>query len=91
MDLAGQGALFRAVWIVWKPIFRPPDAVLPEHCQAFAVEIEVHQGEVRAQSVMVLRKAPVSDLVEAEDTLQDAERMLHLGPHAGLTSVLLLL
>jgi hypothetical protein len=40
---------------------------------------------------MVLGEASVSHLVEAEDTLQDAERMLHLRPHAGLTAVLLLL
>jgi hypothetical protein len=40
---------------------------------------------------MVLRKASVSDFVEAEDPLQDAERVFHLGPHAGLAPVLLFL
>jgi hypothetical protein len=37
------------------------------------VEVQVHQGEVGAQPVMVLRDASVSHLVEAEDPLQDAE------------------
>ena len=68
-------------------MFGPSDAVLPEHCQAFAVHVEVDQSEVCAQPVMVLRKASVSDLVEAEDPLQDAERVFHLGPHAGLVPV----
>ncbi len=76
---------------LWEPIFRPPDAVLPEHCQAFAVHVEVRQGEVRAQPVVVLRDASIAHLVEAEDALHDAERMLHLGAHARLTPVLLFL
>jgi transglutaminase-like putative cysteine protease len=73
------------------PVFRPTDAVLPEHCQSFAMEIEIHQREVRAQPVMVLGYASVSHLVEAEDALQDAEGMLHLRPHTGLAPVPLLL
>jgi hypothetical protein len=76
---------------VWRPVFRPPDAVLPEHCQTFAMHIEVYQREVRAQPVMVLGQPLISDLVEAEEALQDAERMFHLRPHAGLTPVLLFL
>jgi hypothetical protein len=35
----------------------------------FAVEVQVHEGEVCAQPMMVLRDASVSHLVEAEDTL----------------------
>jgi hypothetical protein len=62
---------------VFAPVFLPPGAVLPEHCQAFAVDVEVHQCEVRAQPVVVLGDASVSDLVEAEDALEDAEHMLH--------------
>lgn len=77
--------------MLWEPISLPPDAVLPEYCQAFAVHVQVHQREVRAQPVVVLCDAFVSHLVEAEDALQDAERMFHLGAHAGLTPVLLLL
>ena len=77
--------------MVLRSVFLTSNAVLPEHCQTFAMHVEVDQGEVGAQSVMVLRKAPVSHLVEAEDPLQDAERMFHLGPHPGLTPVLLLL
>src|ERR1022692_4060586 len=89
----GRGWGCRWAWFkaVRRPLFRPPDAVLPEHCQSFAVQVEVHQGEVGAQPVMVFRKTPVSHLVEAEDPLQDAERMFYIGPHAGLTPVLLLL
>ena len=81
----------RGFGCVWRPVFRPRDAVLPEHCQTFAVQVEVDQGEVGAQPVMVLCKAPVSHLVEAEDPLEDAERMFYFGSHAGLTPVLLLL
>ena len=47
---------FRAAVCISRPVYRPPDALLPEYCQAFAVHIQVHQGEVRAQPVMVLRK-----------------------------------
>jgi hypothetical protein len=47
-----------------------PGALLPRDCQTFAVQVQVHQREVRAQAVMVLRDASVSHLVEAEDALQ---------------------
>ena len=79
------------VWALWRQVFRPPGAVLPAHGQAFAVEVEVDQGEVGAQPVVVLGDASVSDLVEAEDALQDAEHMLYLSPHTRLTPVLFLL
>jgi hypothetical protein len=48
------------------------------------VQIEIHQGEVRAQPMMVLGDASIPHLVEAVDLLQDAERMLDLGPYAQL-------
>jgi hypothetical protein len=59
----------------------PPDTLRRHHGQAFAVEIQVDQREVGAQPVMVLGQAAVPHLVEAEDTLQDAERVLDPGPH----------
>jgi len=68
--------------------FRPPDTLLPEHCQPFAMEVEIHQGEVRAQPVVVLGDAAVPRLLEAEHTLQDAEHMLDLGSYTGLSRVL---
>jgi hypothetical protein len=40
---------------------------------------------------MVLGDASVPHLVEAEHALQDAERMLDLGPYTRLTPVLLFL
>ena len=40
------------------------------------MQVEIDQGEAGAQPVMVLRDPPVSHLVEAEDTFQDAERVL---------------
>jgi len=40
---------------------------------------------------MVLGDASVPHLVEAEDTLQDAERVFYLGPDTRLTAVLLFL
>ena len=46
---------------------RPPDALRPQYGQAFAMQVEIDEGEVRAEPVMVLRDAPVSHLVEAED------------------------
>jgi hypothetical protein len=67
-------------------VFRPPDTLRREHCQPFAVQIEIHQGEVRAQPVMVLGDASIPHLVEAEDLLQDAEWMLDLGPYTRLRS-----
>jgi hypothetical protein len=67
-----------------RPFFRPRDTLRPEHCHPFAVQIEIHQGEVRAQPMMVLGDASIPHLVEAVDLLQDAERMLDLGPYAQL-------
>jgi hypothetical protein len=45
-------------------------AVLREYDQTFAVEIQVHQREAGAQSVVVFCQTPVADLVEAEDAFQ---------------------
>src|ERR1700719_16066 len=39
----------------------------PRAGQAFTVEVEIDQGEVGAQPVMVLGDAAVSHLIEAED------------------------
>ena len=55
-----------------------------------AVLVEVHQCEAGAQPVVVLLNAPVSHLVEAEDALQDSERVLHLGSDPRLGRVLAL-
>lgn len=60
--------------------FRPPYMPLPEHRQAVAVKAQVYRGEVGTQPGIVFLQAPVTDLVETEDTLEDAERMFHLGP-----------
>lgn len=81
---------FSSVICISRPIYRPPDALLPEHCQSFAVHIQIHQGEVGAQPVMVFGHAPISDLVEAEDPFQNTERMLH-PQHALAVDVELLL
>jgi hypothetical protein len=55
------------------------------------VEIEIDQSETGAQPVVVLCDPPVTHLVEAEDALQDAERMFHLRSYLELTPVLLFL
>jgi hypothetical protein len=47
------------------------EALRGESCQALAVQVEIDQSEVRAESVMVPRDASVSHLVEAEDAFQD--------------------
>ena len=67
--------------------FLPPDALLPEHGQMFALEVQVHQREVRAQPMMVLCNASVAHLVEAEDALQDAKYMFHLGSDFRLSCI----
>jgi hypothetical protein len=36
------------------------------------VQVEIDQGEVRAEPVMVLRDATIAHPVEAEDAFQDA-------------------
>jgi hypothetical protein len=43
--------------------------------QAFAMQVEIDQGEVRAERVMVLRDATIGHPVEAEDAFQDVEHM----------------
>jgi hypothetical protein len=63
-------------------------AVLREDYQTFAVEVEVHQREAGAQSVVVFCQTAIAYLVEAEDSFQDAEWMFKLGPHARLATVL---
>ena len=72
---------------LWMPIYRPPDTPLPEHSQTFAAEVQVHQRDVGAQSVVILGDASVTHRVEAEDSLQNVEHMFHLGPYAGLPPV----
>ena len=51
---------------------------LRETDQAFAVEVEVDEGEVRAQPVVVLGDTSIAHLVETEDSLEDAEDMFYL-------------
>jgi hypothetical protein len=63
-------------------------AVLRQDYQAFAMEVEVHQREAGARSVVVFSQTPVAHFVEAEDAFQDAERMFYLRPHIRLTAVL---
>ena len=41
------------------------------------MQVEIDQGEVRAEPVMVLRDATIAHLVEAEDAFQDAEHMFY--------------
>src|ERR1035437_5270262 len=69
-------------------VFQPLDTLRPQHGQASAVHVEVHQGEVRAQPIMVLRDAPVSRLVEAEDALEDAEHVFYFRSYFRLSRVL---
>ena len=87
-DFGRRWLLFTSLW---RLCFQPPDAVLPEHCQSFAVQVEISEGEVRVESVVVLGQAPISHLIEPKDALDDAEHMLYLRPDAGLTPVLLFL
>jgi len=69
-------------------IFRPSDALRPERGQMFAVEVEVHQREVCAQPVVVLRDPPIAQLVEAEDAFQDTEHMFYFCSYSRLSCVL---
>ena len=70
-------------------VLAPTDAVPPSYCRAFAMHVQVDQREVRAKPVVVFGQTPAADLVEAEDALQDAERMFYVCPHARPTSVFL--
>ena len=56
-------------------VFQPPDTLRPQHDQPFAVQVEFHQSEVRAQPVVALRDPSVPGLVEAEDGFQDPEHI----------------
>src|ERR1035437_1349247 len=56
----------------------------PLRSQPVAVLVQVHQREGRAKPLVVLPQAPVAHLCKSGVTLQDAERMLHLGPNSGL-------
>ena len=69
-------------------VFRPPDALLPERGQMFAVQVQIDQREVCAQPVMVLRYPPVAHLVEAEDAFQDAEDVFYFRSNFRLRRVL---
>ena len=63
--------------VLWEAAFQPSGALRREPCQTLAVKVEVDEGEVRAQSMVVFRDASIPHLVEAEDPLQDAEDMFH--------------
>ena len=76
---------------VVEAVFLPSGALRRGSCQALAVKVEVDEGEVRAQPMMVFGDSSIPHLVEAEDPLQDAERMLDFGPYTRLTAVLLFL
>ena len=76
---------------VLEGIFLRPDAVLPEHCQTFTVQVEIDQREVGAQAMMVFGDTTIPHLIEAEDALQNAKRVFDLGPDTRLTPILLLL
>jgi hypothetical protein len=69
-------------------VFQPPDALRPEHDQPFAVQVEVHQSEVRAQPVVVFRDPAVSRLVEAEDAFQYSKHMFYFRSYFRLRCVL---
>src|ERR1035438_9260018 len=73
------------------PYTRLSETLRPRHRQPFAVQVQVHQGKAGAQSMMVLLNPAVSHLLEAEDALQNPERMFDLRSHSGLHSVLGLL
>lgn len=84
-------SFYRFVLIVFirKPLLsRLPGTLRPGDGQPFAVQVEVSKREAGAQPIVVLLKSTVSDLLEAEDTLQYPERVLYFGPHPRLTPVL---
>ena len=58
--------------------------------QPVAVLVQVHQGEGRAQPLVIFPDATVAHLGKSEDSLQDAKRMLDFGSHAGFGCVLAL-
>src|SRR6266851_9003474 len=71
-------------------VFRPPETLRPLRGQPVAVLIQIHQREGRTQPLMVLLQAPIAYLDKSKDALQNAERMLYLGPDSGLGLILAL-
>lgn len=65
-----------------------PGTLRPERGQPFAVQVEIAERKAGAKPVMVLCYAAVTHPVEAEDTLEDPERVLDLCPYSGLGRVL---
>src|SRR5437773_7475338 len=73
----------------WNPPYtRLSETLPPRHRQPFAVQVQVHQRKVGTQPMMVLLNPSVSHLLEAEDALQDPERMFYLGSQVGLHPIL---
>src|SRR6202051_5015862 len=52
------------------------------------MQVEIDQGEVRAEPMMVLRDATIAHPVEAEDAFQDAEHMFYFRSYFRLGCVL---
>ena len=52
------------------------------------MQVEIDEGEVRAEPVMVLRDATIAHPVEAEDAFQDAEHMFYFRSYFRLSCVL---
>lgn len=86
MERRVAAGLFR----LCEAVFRPQETLRPLWGQPVAVLVQIYQREGRAQPLMILPDATVTNLGESEDTLEDAERMLHLGSDAGLGRVLAL-
>ncbi len=81
LDLASQGAKPHREALL--------GALRPLNNQAFAVVVEVDQGESGVEAVVVLGYTAVADAVEAELPFQHTEDMLDPGSYSGLGPVLL--
>jgi hypothetical protein len=54
------------------------------------VLVQIHQRESGTDPLVVFPDAPIAHPYESEDTLENAERMLHFGSNSGLGRVLAL-
>ena len=55
------------------------ETLRPLRGQPVAVLVQIHQREGRTDPLVVFPDAPIAHLYESEDTLENAERMLHFG------------
>ena len=68
-------------------IVRSPPTRFPLCEQSSSDDVQIRQGRRHFQAVQVLRQAPITDLAEPKDVLDDAEHVLDLGADPRLVAI----